>query len=153
MTLAPVVSPMSCLIEPRYSTLSDITASGRAGAGGSADAGAATARSMSEVAKAARSAGIGRAPTPASAKPCALSSFGRMAATAHADDAPTARFDVGPMRSDSHLLGAAAHWLGAPAGWAKLGLRRIRISAGRQSTPVHGHFGEEEIFCVERGRG
>src|SRR3954469_5589357 len=35
-TLAPVVSPTSCLIEPRYSTLSDITASGRGGAGGSA---------------------------------------------------------------------------------------------------------------------
>src|SRR4051794_32445702 len=146
MTFAPVVSPMSCLIEPRYSTLSDITASGRAGAGGSADAGAATARSMSEVAKAARSAGIGRAPTPASAEPCALSSFGRMAATAHSDDARTARFDVGPMGADWHLLGAAA-------GCDKLGLRRIRISAGRQSTPVHGHFGEEEIFYVERGSG
>src|SRR5919197_3389596 len=31
-TFAPVVSPTSCLIEPRDSTLSDITASGSAGA-------------------------------------------------------------------------------------------------------------------------
>src|SRR3954466_4896653 len=30
-TLAPVVSPTSCLIEPRYSTLGDITASGSGG--------------------------------------------------------------------------------------------------------------------------
>src|SRR2546430_10215263 len=31
-TFAPVVSPTSCLIEPRYSTLGDITASGRVAA-------------------------------------------------------------------------------------------------------------------------
>ena len=34
--LAPVVRPTSCLIEPRYSTLGDITASG---SGAAADAG------------------------------------------------------------------------------------------------------------------
>src|SRR5690348_4799765 len=36
--LAPVVMPTSCLIEPRYSTLGDITASGRGGVTGSAAA-------------------------------------------------------------------------------------------------------------------
>src|SRR3954463_2067933 len=60
MTLAPVVSPTSCLIEPRYSTFLDITASGRAGAGGSADAGAAKASSRSDMARGARSGGITR---------------------------------------------------------------------------------------------
>src|SRR6476620_10051409 len=40
---APVVRPTSCLIEPRYSTLGDMTASGSVGA---ADAGAAATRSI-----------------------------------------------------------------------------------------------------------
>src|SRR3954465_4391736 len=44
MTLAPVVMPMSCLIEPRYSTLEDITASPSGGSGGSAMAAAGIAR-------------------------------------------------------------------------------------------------------------
>src|SRR3954454_16202216 len=44
MTLAPVVRPMSCLIEPRYSTLEDITASPSGGSGGSATAVAGVAR-------------------------------------------------------------------------------------------------------------
>lgn len=69
-----------------------------------------------------------------------------MTTTAHWDDAPSRRFDVGPMGADWDLLGAAA-------GCDKIGLRRIRISPGRQSTPVHAHFGEEEIFYVLRGGG
>ena len=69
-----------------------------------------------------------------------------MAATAHWDEARSARFDVGPMGADWDLLGEAA-------GADRLGLRRIRVSAGRQSTPVHAHFGEEEIFYVLRGSG
>src|SRR4051812_38334325 len=68
------------------------------------------------------------------------------AATAHSDDAPSARFDVGPMGADWDRLGTAA-------GCDRIGLRRIRISAGKQSTPVHAHFGEEEIFYVLRGSG
>src|SRR4051812_7950319 len=68
------------------------------------------------------------------------------AATAHSDDAPSARFDVGPMGADWDRLGTAA-------GCDRVGLRRIRISPGKQSTPVHAHFGEEEIFYVERGSG
>jgi uncharacterized cupin superfamily protein len=69
-----------------------------------------------------------------------------MAATAHWDEAPTARFDVGPMGADWDLLGSAA-------GCDRLGLRRIRVSAAKQSTPVHAHYGEEEIFYVLRGSG
>ena len=69
-----------------------------------------------------------------------------MSATAHWDDAPSARFDVGPMGADWDLLGNAA-------GCDRVGLRRIRISPGKQSTPLHAHFGEEEIFFVLRGGG
>jgi uncharacterized cupin superfamily protein len=69
-----------------------------------------------------------------------------MTATAHWNEARSVRFDVGPMGSDWDLLGDAA-------GCDKVGLRRIRISPGRQSTPVHAHFGEEEIFYVLRGSG
>jgi uncharacterized cupin superfamily protein len=69
-----------------------------------------------------------------------------MTTTAHWDEAPSARFDVGPMGADWDLLGSAA-------GCDKVGLRRIRISPGKQSTPVHAHFGEEEIFYVLRGGG
>lgn len=68
------------------------------------------------------------------------------AAVAHWDEAPSARFDVGPMGADWDLLGNAA-------GCDRIGLRRIRISPGKQSTPVHAHFGEEEIFYVLRGAG
>src|SRR3954463_6921900 len=69
-----------------------------------------------------------------------------MTAIAHWDEARSARFDVGPMGADWDALGAAA-------GCDKVGLRRIRISPGKQSTPVHAHFGEEEIFYVLRGSG
>ena len=69
-----------------------------------------------------------------------------MNTTAHWDDAPSARFDVGPMGADWDLLGAAA-------GCDAVGLRRIRVSPGKQSTPVHAHFGEEEIFVVLAGDG
>lgn len=69
-----------------------------------------------------------------------------MTTAAHWDDAPTARFDVGPMGADWDLLGNAV-------GCDKVGLSRIRISPGKQSTPVHAHFGEEEIFYVLRGSG
>ena len=71
---------------------------------------------------------------------------GRVTPTAHWDEAPSVRFDVGPMGADWDLLGTAA-------GCDRIGLRRIRVSAGKQSTPVHAHFGEEEIFYVLRGSG
>src|SRR5689334_15766375 len=69
-----------------------------------------------------------------------------MPASAHWDEAPSRRFDVGPMGADWDFLGTAA-------GCDRVGVRRIRISAGKQSTPVHSHFGEEEIFYVLRGSG
>ncbi len=69
-----------------------------------------------------------------------------MPVTANWDEARSARFDVGPMGADWDLLGAAA-------GCSAVGLRRIRVSEGKQSTPVHAHFGEEEIFYVLRGSG
>ena len=69
-----------------------------------------------------------------------------MSATAHWDEAPSGRRDVGPMGADWDLLGRAA-------GSDRIGLRRIRISPGKQSTPVHAHFGEEEVFYVLRGSG
>ena len=65
---------------------------------------------------------------------------------AHWDDAPTRRFDVGPMGADWTALGTAA-------GCDKVGLRRIQVSPGKQSTPLHAHFGEEEIFYVLSGSG
>jgi uncharacterized cupin superfamily protein len=69
-----------------------------------------------------------------------------MPEVAHWDDARSGRADVGPMGADWDFLGAAV-------GADKVGLRRIRISPGKQSTPVHSHFGEEEIFYVLRGSG
>jgi uncharacterized cupin superfamily protein len=50
-------------------------------------------------------------------------------------------------------MGADWDLLGTAAACDKVGLRRIRISPGKQSTPVHAHFGEEEIFWVLRGTG
>jgi uncharacterized cupin superfamily protein len=69
-----------------------------------------------------------------------------MTPTAHWDQAPSARFDVGPMGAEWDLLGTAADC-------DRIGLRRIRVSPGKQSTPVHAHYGEEEIFYVLRGDG
>jgi uncharacterized cupin superfamily protein len=69
-----------------------------------------------------------------------------MTTTAHWDEARSFRVDVGPMGADWDLLGDAA-------GCDKVGVRRIRISPGKQSTPAHKHFGEEEIFYVLRGSG
>jgi uncharacterized cupin superfamily protein len=69
-----------------------------------------------------------------------------MTTTAHWDEAPARRVDVGPMGADWDFLGRAA-------GSDRVGVRRIRIWPGRQSTPVHAHFGEEEIFYVLGGSG
>src|SRR4051812_44608332 len=69
-----------------------------------------------------------------------------MTAIAHWDEARSARVDVGPMGADWALLGKAA-------GCQRVGMRRIRISPGKQSTPLHAHFGEEEIFYVLGGSG
>src|SRR3954447_12013210 len=57
-TFAPVVIPTSCLIEPRYSTLLDITASGSGGTGDWARAGAGRARHATASAVARRVLGM-----------------------------------------------------------------------------------------------
>jgi len=69
-----------------------------------------------------------------------------MPATAHWDDTPNRQVDVGPIVGHWHLLGAAA-------GCDRIGLRRIEVAPGRQSTPVHAHYGEEELFYVLSGSG
>ncbi|MHB8532108.1 MAG: cupin domain-containing protein [Solirubrobacteraceae bacterium] len=69
-----------------------------------------------------------------------------MPVTSHWDDARSTRADVGPMGADWDRLGDAA-------GCKEVGLRRIHVSAGKQSTPVHAHYGEEEIFYVLGGSG
>ena len=69
-----------------------------------------------------------------------------MPATAHWDDAPHHDIDM------AHL-GARWHRLGEAAGSQRAGLRRIVVEPGRQSTPQHAHFGEEELFYVLGGSG
>src|SRR6185369_5064261 len=66
ITFAPVVSPTSCWIEPRYSTLSDITASGPP----CAAAGAAAASTRTRASRVARS-DVMRAPTRYPERSCA----------------------------------------------------------------------------------
>src|SRR4051794_39229583 len=69
MTFAPVVIPMSCLSEPRYSTLLDIVASGSGGTGDWARAGEGSAR-QANASMAARSV-LGMGPeTWVNAEPC-----------------------------------------------------------------------------------
>jgi uncharacterized cupin superfamily protein len=69
-----------------------------------------------------------------------------MNATAHWDDALTRDVELGP-------IGAKWHMLGRAAGSDRVGLRRIQVSPGKQATPVHAHFGEEELFYVLAGGG
>ena len=45
-------------------------------------------------------------------------------------------------------MGADWDLLGNTAGCDRLGLRRIRISPGRQSTPVHAHFGGRPLMSA-----
>ena len=65
---------------------------------------------------------------------------------AHWDEAPARHYGLGPM-------GAMWQDLGKAAGSVNVGLRRVQVDAGRQSTPVHVHDAEEEIFFVLRGSG
>src|SRR5690349_16956555 len=95
-TFAPVVSPTSCLIEPRYSTFADMTASGSGGAGGSAVADTApTISSATPQAMAARTA----AETPfEKTKP---TSPNPLRATLTEWDGANPRFPpIGPQRAD-----------------------------------------------------
>jgi uncharacterized cupin superfamily protein len=64
----------------------------------------------------------------------------------HWDDVTGRRVEVGPL---------AGVWrdLGRAAGSVTTGVRHVQVDAGRRSTPVHSHEGEEEIFFVLSGAG
>lgn len=64
----------------------------------------------------------------------------------HWDDAMGRDVAAGPM---------AGHWddIGRAAGSVTTGLRRVRVTPGMRSTPVHVHDDEEEIYVVLRGKG
>lgn len=67
-------------------------------------------------------------------------------ATAHWDDAPQETIDGGPLRRTRWDLGVAA-------GSRAVGLKRIRVEPGAQTSAVHAHSAEEEIFFVLAGGG
>ncbi|HEX2085998.1 MAG TPA: cupin domain-containing protein [Solirubrobacteraceae bacterium] len=64
----------------------------------------------------------------------------------HWDDAPAETLDRGCLRRTRWDLGAAA-------GSRAVGLKRVRAQAGGQTSPVHAHSREEEIFFVLDGSG
>jgi uncharacterized cupin superfamily protein len=65
-----------------------------------------------------------------------------MDALTHWDDLERAHNTLGPMD---------AHWRTADG--VKLGMNRIDVAKGAQSTPAHEHTAEEELFYVVRGDG
>ena len=67
-------------------------------------------------------------------------------AVTHWDDAPSERIDRGALRRTRWDLGAAA-------GSRRVGLKRVRPEPGGQTSPVHAHSAEEEIFFVLAGGG
>jgi uncharacterized cupin superfamily protein len=64
----------------------------------------------------------------------------------HWDDVPERPVEQGPMKAGWTDLGDAA-------GSVEVGLRRIRIAPGAQSTPPHAHDLEEELCFVLAGEG
>ncbi len=67
-------------------------------------------------------------------------------AVVHWNDAPGETLDRGCLRRTRWDLGAAA-------GSRAVGLKRVRVEPGGQSSPVHAHGAEEEIFFVLDGGG
>jgi uncharacterized cupin superfamily protein len=65
-----------------------------------------------------------------------------MLAVTHWDDLEVSHHELGPMD---------ARWRTADG--VKLGMSRIQVAAGRQSTPAHEHTAEEELFYVLGGNG
>jgi uncharacterized cupin superfamily protein len=65
-----------------------------------------------------------------------------MVAVTHWDDLQVSHHELGPMD---------ARWRTADG--VKLGMSRIQVAAGRQSTPAHEHTSEEELFYVLGGDG
>src|SRR3712207_1517423 len=64
----------------------------------------------------------------------------------HWDDAPSETIDSGCLRRTRWDLGTAA-------GSRSVGLKRVRALPGGQTSPVHTHGAEEEIFFVLGGTG
>ena len=64
----------------------------------------------------------------------------------HWDDAPAETLDRGCLRRTRWNLGTAA-------GSFEVGLKRVRAEPGSQTSPVHAHSAEEEIFYVLGGSG
>jgi len=64
----------------------------------------------------------------------------------HWDDAPSETLDQGCLRRTRWDLGSAA-------GSRRIGLKRVRGEPGGQTSPVHAHSAEEEIFFVLDGGG
>ncbi len=64
----------------------------------------------------------------------------------HWNDAPSETIDRGSLRRTRWDLGEAA-------GSVAVGLKRVRVEPGAQSSPVHAHSAEEEIFYVLDGSG
>jgi uncharacterized cupin superfamily protein len=64
----------------------------------------------------------------------------------HWDDAPSETVDRGCLRRTRWDLGEAA-------GSREVGLKRVLVAPGGQSSPVHAHGAEEEIFFVLGGSG
>jgi uncharacterized cupin superfamily protein len=64
----------------------------------------------------------------------------------HWDDAPSETLDRGCLRRTRWDLGTAA-------GSVRVGLKRVRAEPGGQTSPVHAHAAEEEIFFVLAGGG
>src|SRR4051794_17600018 len=65
-----------------------------------------------------------------------------MDAPVHWDDLEVAHHELGPMN---------ARWRTVDG--VKLGMSRIDVLPGGQSTPAHEHTAEEELFYVLRGEG
>jgi uncharacterized cupin superfamily protein len=61
--------------------------------------------------------------------------------------------DVEPYRRETGHLAGDWYDLGRAAGCVSVGLKRIRIDAGKWSTPAHAEGAEEEIFFVLGGSG
>jgi uncharacterized cupin superfamily protein len=67
-----------------------------------------------------------------------------MAHLSHWDDAPSDTTDLG-------TIAATEQWLSGAVGALRLGVSRIRVPAGRASTPLHAE--DEEVFYVLAGGG
>jgi uncharacterized cupin superfamily protein len=65
-----------------------------------------------------------------------------MEAVTHWDDLAVSGHELGPMGARRRT-----------ADGVKLGMSRIEVTAGKQSTPAHEHTAEEELFYVLGGAG